>query len=143
MVAIPHVDDFNASWSNRNDGEVLVTWGALRLTLSAAMAKLIHDKFGRALTVPARAAEMAARPVTPEPERIADAEPSISEPLDQRRRRLGSHFPFRVKRLQAVRRAIDEAGPMADVVSVCGILFTMEEAQIIERGLRVDTDGPR
>lgn len=60
MIAMPNVDDFNASYSNRNGGEVLVTWGSLRMTLSAAMAKSMHDKFGRALSVPVKAAEMAA-----------------------------------------------------------------------------------
>lgn len=143
MVAIPGIDDFNASWSNRNGGEVLVTVGSLRMTLSAAMATLIHDKFSRALSVPARAALMAARPPAPEPERIADAAASIAAPLDDRKRWLGARFPLRAKRLQAMQTAIGAAeADMADVVSVGSILFTMDEARQIAGGLRVDSDGP-
>lgn len=143
MVAIPSIDDFNASWSNRNGGEVLVTIGSLRMTLSAAMAKLIHDKFSRALSVPTRAATMASRAPAREPERIADPAPSIVESLDERKRWLGARFPFRAKRLQAMRKAIGAAeADMADIVSVGSILFTLEEARLIESGLRVDSDGP-
>lgn len=139
MIAMPNADDFNASWSNRNDGEVLVTWGSIRMTLSAAVATLIHEKFGRALSVPAKAAEMAARPPVPEPERIAEPAPTIAAPLADRKAWLGAQFPFRAKRLQAVSVAIEAAAAdMAEVVSVGSILFTMDEARAIESGLRVD-----
>lgn len=224
MTAMPSLADFNASWSNRNGGEVLVTGGSVRTILSAATAQAIVDKLSRALSVPVKAAETASgRPSStldllsdwigrscdtsdagargptselyesfreycaaldmgsmvslnefgrqlellrfygarlgpkglrvrmgirlkeslPEPERVADAAPAISEPLDQRKWWLGSQFPFRAKRLQAVQTAIGAAeAEMADIVNVGSILFTMDEAKTIECGLRVDTDGP-
>lgn len=130
--------DISASWSNRNGGEVLLTGGSVRAVMSAAFAQDIADKLRRALDVPRKAAEMAARPPAPEPERIAEPEASIVEPLDRRRRALGARFPFRVKRLQAIERAIENAGPMAESVVVGVIPFTMAEAEAIRASLSID-----
>ena len=136
--------DFNASWSNRNGGELLLTGGSMRLVVSAAWAQGLVDKISRALDVPKRAASLVDarddRPVVPEPERIADVAPSVREPLSQRRGWLGARFPLREKRLAALRHAIAEAGPMADFVSVGSILFTLAEAQEIADALALSVE---
>lgn len=50
--------DFHASWSNRNGGEIMVTVGSARLTVSVALARAVQEKLGKALDVPARAAAL-------------------------------------------------------------------------------------
>lgn len=141
MVAIPHVDDFNASWSNKNGGEVLVTAGSVRTVLSAALTQAIVDKLLCALSVPQRAAEMAARPAVPEPERIPAPDTMLAEPLRYRKAALLGAFPARAGRLNAVTLALELSDAGAEVVAIEGIYFSRGEAEQMRASLSVDRIG--
>lgn len=131
--------DFNASWSNRNGGEILVTVGSTRMTVSAAIARIVHEKLGRALGVPVRAAAMAAREPAPEPERIARPAARMTEPLADRRASLSRTVPDRWTRLMAVREARGvAANEGVEWVHIAGIPFTSAELDGIQQGLEVD-----
>lgn len=140
-MAIPHgleatvLPDISVSWSNRNDGELLLIGGSVRMVVSAAWAQALVDKFSRALAVPKLAAEMAARNPTPELERVASPDTMIGEDLRHRKSALIGAYPSKSMRLSAVRSALADAGADAEVVMINGLAFTQDEAAAIEDAL--------
>jgi hypothetical protein len=141
MNALPNLADFNASWSNRNGGEVLVTGGSLRTVMSAALAQTIVDKLSRALSVPTKAAEMAGRPPLPEPERIACPDTFLADPLRFRKGALMRAHPSRAARLNAVTLALEHSDAGAEIVAVAGVYFTRHEAEQMRGSLSVERIG--
>lgn len=125
--------DFSASWSNRNGGEILVTVGSMRMTVSAALARAVHAKLGKALDVPVRAASLVGarddRPLASEPERIPAPDTMIAEPLRHRKGALIGAFPARAKRLAAIARAMEHGDAGAEIVAIGGIPFLRSEAE--------------
>lgn len=121
--------DFGASWSNRNGGEILVTAGSVRLTLSAAVARAVHATLGKALDVPVRAAQLADAAPAREPERIAAMDRMIAESFRHRHGALIGAFPAKAKRLAAVTAALEACDAGTEIVVIGGIAFTLAEAE--------------
>lgn len=142
-VTADTLSDLHFSWSNRNDGEILVTVGSIRMTVSAAIARIVHKRLGGALDVPILARAMAAHSLRlPELERVAEAAASIVEPLTERRAKLCKTVPHRETRLSAVREAIACcANENCDAAHICKIPFTAEELADIEAGLEIGAAG--
>lgn len=125
----------SASWSNRNGGEILVTVGSMRLTVSAALARAVHAKLGKALDVPVRAAAMSDARTAIEPERIAAPDTMIAEPLRYRKGALIGAIPSRAGRMAAIALAMEDSGVGgAELLMIAGIPFLRAEAEAMRGG---------
>lgn len=132
MMNAAILGDFQASWSNRNGGEILVTVGSMRMTVSAAIARAVYAKLGKALDIPARAPALIDVPPLREPERITAPDTMVAESYPQRRDALSASVPHRATRLSAAREALALATlDGAEVVLINRIAFTIAEVETL------------